>query len=97
VVYRIRLIEPISADFPVLVGDAIRNLRSSLDQVASLGTAVHRAAEAISKRSREDDVARSPEAERDKDLGFVLNRLRNVYKRRRLPLLAAMLAHEGGR
>jgi hypothetical protein len=34
VVYRIRLIEPISADFAVLVGDAIRNLRSSLDQVA---------------------------------------------------------------
>ena len=28
VVYRIRLIEPISADFAVLVGDAIRNLRS---------------------------------------------------------------------
>lgn len=34
VVYRIRLIEPISADFAVLVGDVIRNLRSSLDQVA---------------------------------------------------------------
>lgn len=34
VVYRIRLIEPISADFAVLVGDAIRNLRSSLGQVA---------------------------------------------------------------
>jgi hypothetical protein len=34
VVYRIGLIEPISADFAVLVGDAIRNLRSSLDQVA---------------------------------------------------------------
>jgi hypothetical protein len=34
VVYRIRLIEPISADFAVLVGDAIRNLPSSLDQVA---------------------------------------------------------------
>jgi hypothetical protein len=34
VVYRIRLIEPISADFAVLVGGAIRNLRSSLDQVA---------------------------------------------------------------
>ena len=33
VVYRIRLIEPISADFAVLVGDAIRNLRSSLDQL----------------------------------------------------------------
>ena len=30
----IRLIEPISAGFAVLVGDAIRNLRSSLDQVA---------------------------------------------------------------
>jgi hypothetical protein len=34
VVYRIGLIEPISAGFAVLVGDAIRNLRSSLDQVA---------------------------------------------------------------
>ena len=33
-VYRIRFIEPISADFAVLVGDAIRNLRSSLNQVA---------------------------------------------------------------
>ena len=34
VVYRIGLIEPISADFAGLVGDAIRNLRSSLNQVA---------------------------------------------------------------
>ena len=34
VVYRIRLIEPNSADFAVLVGNAIRNLRSSLNQVA---------------------------------------------------------------
>jgi hypothetical protein len=34
VVYRIGLIEPISTDFAVLVGDVIRNLRSSLDQVA---------------------------------------------------------------
>jgi hypothetical protein len=34
VVCRIRLVEPISADFAVLVGDAIRNLRSSLNQVA---------------------------------------------------------------
>jgi hypothetical protein len=34
VVYRIRLIEPISTDFAVLVGDAIRNLRSSHNQVA---------------------------------------------------------------
>jgi hypothetical protein len=34
VVYRIRLIEPISAGLAVLVGDAIRNLRSSLNQVA---------------------------------------------------------------
>jgi hypothetical protein len=34
VVYRIRLIEPISADFAVVVGDAIRNLRSSFNQVA---------------------------------------------------------------
>jgi hypothetical protein len=155
VFYRIRLIEPISADFAVLVGDAIRNLRSSLDQVAyqlavqhsgpltedaermtelpirisgaqfddgrlrrtnrpscaarrssgsgvpddSLGTAVRvrRAAEAISGRSREDAVGRSQEAERDNDVGFVLNRLRNVCKHRRLPLLAATLAREGGR
>jgi hypothetical protein len=34
VVYRIGLIEPISADFAVLVGDAIRDLRSSLNQLA---------------------------------------------------------------
>ena len=33
-VYRIRLIELIWANFAVLVGGAIRNLRSSLDQVA---------------------------------------------------------------
>jgi hypothetical protein len=33
VIYWIRLIEPSSADFAVLVGDAIRNLRSSLNQV----------------------------------------------------------------
>ena len=39
----------------------------------------------------------SQEAERDNDVGFVLNRLRNVYKHRRLPLLAATLAREGGR
>jgi hypothetical protein len=65
----------------------------------SLGTAVRvrRAAEAISGRSREDAVGRSQEAERDNDVGFVLNRLRNVYKHRRLPLLAATLAREGGR
>jgi len=54
-------------------------------------------AEAISKRSREDAVGRSQEAERDNDVGFVLNRLRNVYKHRRRPLLAARLAREGGR
>ena len=65
----------------------------------SLGKAVRvrRAAEAISKRSREDAVGRSQEAERDNDVGFVLNRLWNVYKHRRLPLLAATLAREGGR
>jgi hypothetical protein len=65
----------------------------------SVGTAVRvrRAAEAISGRSREDAVGRSQEAERDNDVGFVLNRLRNVYKHRRLPLLAATLAREGGR
>ena len=32
--YRIRLTEPISADFAVSVGDAIGNLRSFLNQVA---------------------------------------------------------------
>jgi hypothetical protein len=31
------------------------------------------------------------------DVGLVLNRLRNVYKHRRLSLLAAMLAREGSR
>lgn len=30
-------------------------------------------------------------------VGFVLNTRRNVYKHRRLTLLAAMLAREGGR
>ena len=54
-------------------------------------------AEVISGRSREDAVGRSQEAEGDNDVGFVLNRLRNVYKHRRLPLLAATLAREGGR
>ena len=63
----------------------------------SLGTAVRRAAEAISGGSMEDAVGRSEEAERDNDVGFVLNRLRNVYRHRRLPLLAATLAREGGR
>jgi hypothetical protein len=130
VVYRIRLIEPISADFAVLVGDAIRNLRSSLDQVAyqlavqhsgpltedaermtqlpirisgaqfddwatsknkqtklrrseivgKRGSGRFGRAEAISGPSREDAVGRSQQAERDNDVGFVLNRLRNVYK-----------------
>ena len=42
-------------------------------------------------------LGRSQEAERDNDVRFVLNRLRNVYKHRRLPLLAATLAREGGR
>jgi hypothetical protein len=73
VVYRIRLIEPMSADFAVLVGDAIRNLRSSLDQVAYQLAVQH------SGPLTED-------AER-----------RNVYKHRRLPLLAAPLGGEGGR
>jgi len=45
---------------------------------------------------REDAVGRSQEAERDNDVGFVLNRLRNVYQHGRLPL-AATLAREGGR
>jgi hypothetical protein len=65
----------------------------------SVGTdvRVRRAAEAISKRSREDAVVRSQEAERDNDVGFVLNRLRNVYTHLRLPLLAATLARESGR
>ena len=34
VVYRFQVLEPVSADFAVLIGDAIHNLRSSLDQVA---------------------------------------------------------------
>jgi hypothetical protein len=34
VVYRLRFLQPISADFAVVVGDAIHNLRSSLDPVA---------------------------------------------------------------
>jgi hypothetical protein len=130
-----------------LVGDAIRNLRSLLDQVAyqlavqhsgpltedaermtklpirisgaqlddwatskNKQTKLRRSeifgkrdsgrfgrAEAISGRSREDAVGRSQEAERDNDVGFVLNRLPNVYKHRRLSLLAATLAREGGR
>ncbi len=63
---------------------------------ADAAVRVRRAAEAISGRSR-DAVGRSQEAERDNDVGFVLNRLRNVYKHRRLPLLAATLAREGGR
>src|SRR5829696_4017866 len=58
--------------------------RSSLREVGSpddsLGIAVRRAAEAISKRSREDAVGRSREAERDNDVGLVINRLRNVYR-----------------
>ena len=48
-------------------------------------------------RSRENAVGRSQEAERDNDVGFVLNRLRNVDKLRRLPRLAATPAREGGR
>ena len=155
-VYRIRLIEPISADFAVLVGDAIRNLRSSLNQVAYQLAAQHSGpltedAERMTKlpirisgravrrlgdfeeqtdeaaplgdlrearfrtirsgqpfafaerltRSADDrgsaPLGRSQEAERDNDVRFVLNRLRNVYKHRRLPLLAATLAREGGR
>jgi hypothetical protein len=60
----------------------------------SLGIAVRRAAEAISKRLRQDAVGRSQEAERDNDVSFVLNRLRNVYWHRRRPLLAARLARE---
>ena len=34
---------------------------------------------------------------KDTDVGFVLTRLRDVYKHRRMPLLAAPLACEGGR
>jgi hypothetical protein len=75
------------------------DLRESGVSDDSLGTAVRvrRAAVAISGRSREDAVDRSQEAVGDNDGGFVLNRLRNVYKHRRLPLLAATLAREGGR
>ena len=54
--------------------------RSSGSGVAddSLGTAVRRAAEAIGGGSREDAVGRSQQAARDNDVGFVLNRLRNL-------------------
>jgi hypothetical protein len=52
-------------------------------------------------RRSANDRGRTPlaeqDAERDNDVGFVLNRLRNVYMHRRLPLLAATLAREGGR
>ena len=73
------------------------DLRKAGFRTIRFGTAVRRAAEAISGRSRGDAVGRSQEAERDNDVGFVLNRLRNVYKHRRRPLLAARLAREGGR
>ena len=63
----------------------------------SLGTAVRRATVALSKRSREDALGRSQEAEKDNDVGFVLDKLRNVYEHRRLPPLAATLALEGAR
>ena len=155
-VYRIRLIEPISADFAVLVGDAIRNLRSSLDQVAYQLAVQHsgpltedpermtelpirisgaqfddwatseeqtdeaaplgdlREAEfrtirsgqpfAFAERLRRsaDDRGRTPLADRRRlrgttNVGFGLNRLWNAYKHRRLPLLAATRAREGGR
>jgi|SRR5215204_2956306 len=72
------------------------DLRKAGFRTIRFGTAVRRAAEAISGRSRGDAVGRSQEAERDND-GFVLNRLWNVYKHRRLPLLAATFAREGGR
>ena len=72
-------------------------LRRAESLMARPAVRVRRAVEAISGRSREDAVGRSQEAERDNDVGFVLNRLRNVYKHRRLPLLAATLAREGGR
>jgi hypothetical protein len=52
------------------------------------------------RRSADDrgtPLADRRRAERDNDVGFVLNRLWNVYKHRRLPLLAATLAGEGGR
>jgi hypothetical protein len=77
----------------------LRDRREAGFRTIRSGTAVRvrRAAELISGRSRQDAVGRSQEAERDNDVGFVLNRLRNVYKHRRLPLLAATLAREGGR
>ena len=154
VVYRIRLIEPISADFAVLVGDAIRNLRSSLNQgclsagLAALWSA-HRGCRANDEitdphlrravrrlgdfeeqtdeaaplgglreagfrtirsgqpfafaerlRRSADDRGRTPLADRRRLRGTTMSassRLRNVYKHRRLPLLAATLAREGGR
>ena len=153
--YRIRLIEPISADFAVSVGDPIRNLRSSLDQVAyqlavqhsgpltedaermtelpirisgaqfdDWATSKNNRRSCAAQGSREagfrtirsgqpfafaerlrrsaDDRGRMPLADRRRLRGTTMsaspsNRLRNVYKHRRLPLLAATLAREGGR
>jgi hypothetical protein len=63
----------------------------------SLGTAVRERLRRSADDRWEDAVGRSQEAERDNDVGFVLNRLRNVFEHRRLPLLAATLAREGGR
>jgi hypothetical protein len=51
----------------------------------------------LSADNREDAVGRSQEAETDDDVGFVLNRLWDVYKHRRRPVLTATLAREGGR
>jgi len=125
VAYRIRLIEPISADFAVSVGDAIRNLRSSLDQVAYQLAVQHsgpltedaeRMTElpirisgaqfddwATSKNNRRscaarrDAVGRSQEAERDNECRLRPQQAGECLQDRRLPLLAATLAREGGR
>ena len=153
VVYRIRLIEPISADRrlgrrrdpqPAVVTRpgclsagratlwsahrgcrandevtdphlrrAVRRLgdfEEHTDEAAPLGGLREagfrtiRSGQSFAERLRlsAEDRGRTPladrrEAERDNDVGFVRNRLRNVYKHRRLPLLAATLAREGGR
>jgi hypothetical protein len=153
VVNRIRLIEPISAHFGISGGDAIRNLRSSLDQVAYQLAVQHsgpltedaermtqlpirisgaqlddwatsknkqtkpRRSEIFGKagfrtirsgqpfafaerlRRSADDRGRTPLTDRRRLRGttIVLNRLRDVYKHRRLLLRRPRFAREGGR
>jgi hypothetical protein len=69
---------------------------AKLRRADPLGTAVRRAAEAISVRSREDAVGRSQEAERDNEVGSS-STAAECLPAPTLPLLAAPLAPEGGR